>query len=254
MKLVFLGTGGGIGTDFGNFQSNMVLSTDSGKKLLIDCGTDIRFSLTQAGFLSQDIDAVYISHLHADHVGGLEWFGFQRKFMCQKEVPQLIIQEHLVKMLWNNSLSGGMRTLDEKEANLNDYFKVESVQDDQVFEWEGLQLNIVKTTHMFSNKKQMPSYGLDIRYKGKSYFITTDTRFTPDYFAPYYKNASIIFHDCETTKNPSGVHAHFTELTTLSPEIKAKLWLYHYNDGELPDALAQGFAGFVRCRQEFELS
>ena len=22
-----------------------------------------------------DIDAVYISHLHADHVGGLEWLG-----------------------------------------------------------------------------------------------------------------------------------------------------------------------------------
>lgn len=108
MKLLFLGAGSGIGTDFENFQSNMLLLTDSGKKLLIDCGTDIRFSLTKLGYHSQDIDAVYISHLHADHIGGIEWFAFQRKFASQpNQKPHLIIHEHLVDLLWNSSLSGG---------------------------------------------------------------------------------------------------------------------------------------------------
>ena len=84
MKLIFLGSASGLGRDATNFQSNMLLLTDSGKILLIDCGTDIRFSLSQANYLPQDVDAVYISHLHADHIGGIEWFAFQRKFISKK--------------------------------------------------------------------------------------------------------------------------------------------------------------------------
>ncbi|QMT61366.1 MBL fold metallo-hydrolase [Legionella sp. PC997] len=255
MKLLFLGAGSGIGTDFGNFQSNMLLLTDSGKKLLIDCGTDIRFSLTKAGYQSQDIDALYISHLHADHIGGIEWFAFQRKFASSpKGMPHLIIHEQLVDLLWNTSLSGGLKTLDDKEATLSDYFSVQAVRTGHPFNWEGLALNPVQTLHIYSNKELMPSYGLSISYKEKKYFITTDARFTPERFEPYYREATLIFHDCETLETPSGVHAHFKQLVTLDPEIKAKSWLYHYNDGPLPDAQSHGFLGFIRCGQEFDFN
>jgi hypothetical protein len=47
------------------------------------------------------------------------------------------------------------------------------------------------------------------------------------------------------------VHAHFSELRDLSPEIKAKMWLYHYQPGPKPDAVAEGFAGYVNVRQQF---
>jgi hypothetical protein len=47
------------------------------------------------------------------------------------------------------------------------------------------------------------------------------------------------------------VHAHYEELKELPAEIKQKMWLYHYSDGVLPDAQADGFAGFVKPRQEF---
>lgn len=254
MKLLFLGAGSGIGTDFENFQSNMLLLTDSGKKLLIDCGTDIRFSLTKAGYLPQDIDAVYISHLHADHIGGIEWFAFQRKFASSNGSPQLIIHKDLVHRLWEHSLSGGLRTLDDREAILSDYFVVNIVKDEHIFNWEGLKLNLVQTIHIYSNKKLMPSYGLAIGFKGKTFFITTDARFTPERFEKYYRDATLIFHDCETMETSSGVHSHFKQLDTLDPKIKAKIWLYHYNDGELPDAQSHGFAGFVRRGQEFDLT
>ncbi|KTD58433.1 metal-dependent hydrolase of the beta-lactamase superfamily transporter III [Legionella sainthelensi] len=253
MKLLFLGAGSGLGTDSKNFQSNMLLLTDKGKKLLIDCGTDIRFSLARARYISHDIDAVYISHLHADHIGGIEWLAFQRKFAVESEPPQLIIHEHLVDLLWSHSLSGGLKTLNEKEATLNDYFRVTTVNDGQVFQWEGLHFNLIKTVHIHSNRKLMPSYGLYIKYQDKNFFITTDTQFTPERFEKYYQEATLIFHDCETLEVPSGVHAHFSQLDTLAPEIKAKLWLYHYNDGKLPDAQFHGFLGFVQCGQIIEL-
>src|SRR5215813_8474415 len=72
MKLTFIGTGSAFTMD--NFQSNMLLE-DSGKRLLIDAGGDVRFALAKVGLGAKDIDALYISHLHADHIGGIEWLG-----------------------------------------------------------------------------------------------------------------------------------------------------------------------------------
>lgn len=253
MKLLFLGAASGLGSDPANFQSNMLLLSDNGKKLLIDCGTDIRFSLTHANYQSQDIDAVYISHLHADHIGGLEWFALQRKFALHSSKPELIIHEELAELLWEHSLSGGLKTLEAKDATLQDYFSVHTVADGQVYEWEGLKLILIKTIHVHSNGKLMPSYGLDIDYKGKNFFITTDTQFKPEHFETFYQKATLIFHDCETLTTPSGVHAHFNQLINLPPEIKDKMWLYHYNDGPLPDAKSQGFLGYARCGQIIEL-
>lgn len=254
MKLLFLGAGSGLGTDPDNFQSNMMLLADNGKKLLIDCGTDIRFSLNKANYQVEDIDAVYISHLHADHIGGLEWFALQQKFVCHKK-PDLIIHETLEQMLWEHSLSGGLKTLEGQDATLQDYFKVHTVADNQIYEWEGVQLNLIKTVHIHSNGELMPSYGLDMSYKSKNFFITADTQFIPEVFKPYYQKADLVFHDCETSRTPSGVHAHFNQLYSLSSEIKAKTWLYHYNDmdNKLPDAQAHGFLGFVHSGQIIDL-
>lgn len=253
MKLLFLGAASGLGTDPQNFQSNMLLLADNGKKLLIDCGTDIRFSLTHAKYVANDIDAVYISHLHADHIGGLEWFALQRKFALHSNKPALIIHEQLVQPLWEHSLSGGLKTLDDHDATLHDYFSVHIVADKEVYEWYGLQLSLIQTIHVHSNGELMPSYALDIRYKGKNFFITTDTQFTPEFLEKFYQAATIVFHDCETLPVPSGVHAHFNQLQSLPPEIKAKTWLYHYNDGQLPDAKSEGFLGFARCGQIIDL-
>ena len=68
MELRFAGVGSAFTTKE-YWQSNMIVSHD-GKNLLIDCGGDIRFSLAELNMSYKDIDAVYISHLHADHIGG----------------------------------------------------------------------------------------------------------------------------------------------------------------------------------------
>jgi ribonuclease BN (tRNA processing enzyme) len=84
MKIVFLGVGSAFTLpsrlkesnnaipktiDDCDWQSNVVVVSKSGKMLLIDCGGDIRFALWQQGLSYKDIDAVYVSHLHADHIG-----------------------------------------------------------------------------------------------------------------------------------------------------------------------------------------
>ncbi|KTD66307.1 MBL fold metallo-hydrolase [Legionella spiritensis] len=253
MKLLFLGSASGLSESVGNFQSNMVLMADSGKKLLIDCGTDIRFSLSAAKLCPDDIDAIYISHLHADHAGGLEWLGFNRKFKSQKSKPSLIIHHTLADPLWQHCLSGGMDTLKNEKATLASFFDVHALADGQEFAWEGAVLELVQTIHAFSDGHLIPSYGLLIRIKERQYFITADTQFNEHLLMPYYVESQLIFHDCETSDVPSGVHAHYEQLKSLSPAIKAKMWLYHYSDDKLPDAGKHGFCGFVKPRQLIDL-
>ena len=77
MKITFLGTGSAFTTK--NFQTNTIIERN-GKRLLIDAGSDIRFSLQNIGLNYLNIDAIYVTHLHADHVGGMEYLAFCNYF------------------------------------------------------------------------------------------------------------------------------------------------------------------------------
>ncbi len=251
MKLTFLGVASALSVGYKNFHSNMLLEAEDGKALLIDCGGDVRHALYELGYDPQIVSAVYLSHLHADHVGGMEWLGFAKFFIEQKKLPLYISSDQKTR-LWNNVLSGGMSTLEETDANLETFFKVADLADGQ-FEWNNVLCKLIKVPHTYSNYQLLPSYGLLIKCQQRKIFITTDTRFAPDVLMESYNDADIIFHDCETSAHLSLQHAHYNQLVTLPPEIKAKMWLYGYNSGALPDAIGDGFCGFVVRGQQFEV-
>ncbi len=254
MQLMFLGSGSAFWLKPDNFQSNILLTSKTGKRLLIDCGTDIRFSLAAAGLSYRDVDDIYISHLHADHVGGLEFMGFSSMFDRRCKQPGLYISESLGDELWTNCLAGGMSTINDKICNLSDYFSVHAVSETGGFVWEGVEFNLVATDHVMGREKSMISYGLFFTVGNKSIYLTTDTRFSPQRLGRYLEDADLILHDCETSPGASGVHARFEDLRGLPEAIRKKMWLYHYDDGPLPDPIKAGFCGFVRRGQVFELS
>lgn len=253
-KLTFLGAGSAFTTEPGNFQSNMLLETVTSKrKFLIDCGTDIRFSLGAKGLSCKDITDIYVSHLHADHIGGLEYMAFGTHFIPQHKKPKLIISKHFKAPLWDNSLKGGLDSLEGEIADLDTYFDVEAVGNKGKFEWEGIAFQLIQVVHIYTGFAFSYSFGLMFRSGGKTVFITTDTQFAPEQMKKFYSMADIIFHDCETAQFKSGVHAHYSQLKELPTDVKAKMWLYHYQPGPRPDAVADGFLGFVKAGQEFDL-
>jgi ribonuclease BN (tRNA processing enzyme) len=256
-RLTFLGTGSAFTVGAANWQSNMLIESEDGRRLLIDCGGDARLALAELGLQASDIDAVYISHLHSDHVGGLEWLGFSTFFAATASRPILFIEENKVARLWANSLSGSMAR--SGLATLADYFEVRPVPGDGSFEWEGQRFDLAGMLHCMDGAVPLISFGLRFETDSGRFMITSDTRFEPQRYAGLYAWEEIIFHDCETTYTedgtpaPSGIHAHYEELRTLPPELRAKMWLYHYQPGPRPDAEADGFRGFVAKGQTFGL-
>jgi ribonuclease BN (tRNA processing enzyme) len=249
VKLLFLGASAAFCLGENHFQSNMLIESDSGQKLLIDCGNDVRRSLHAQGYQHSDINAVYISHLHCDHTGGLEWLGFTKRFFDFQK-PALYISDDLTNLLWDTVLSGGMSSLESEQASLSTYFDIQKIQNNS-FVWEEYKFELIKTIHYISNNVIMPSYGLFISNDSHKIFLSTDTRFSPDSLQTIYNKSDLILQDCETSELSSGQHARFQELKTLEPETKKKMWLYDYNDGELPDAKREGFQGFIVPGQSF---
>ena len=252
-KITFLGSASAFYDDFDNYQSNILIERNN-KKLLIDCGTDIRFSLRDYGLKLTDITDLYVSHAHADHIGGMECLGFIKKFSPNQEKPNLFVSSLIAKDLWDRSLSGGMESIQGEIADLDTYFNVKKIKPNGSFMWEGIKFKLIQTIHIMNGYMFVPSFGLmfDMYNDGEitRIFFTSDTQHAPNQIMDFYKEADLIFQDCETSF-PSGVHAHYDELKTLPEDIKNKMWLYHFNKGKTQDPIADGFNGFVNCRQQF---
>ncbi|MBE9169017.1 MBL fold metallo-hydrolase [Pleurocapsales cyanobacterium LEGE 06147] len=252
IKLIFLGSGSAFTVGADNFQSNMLLIDEERNKLLIDCGSDIRFSLHEAGFSHLDITDIYISHLHSDHVGGLEYIGFSTKFDPRCNKPNLYLSKDLAAELWNNSLSGGMSSINDDIADLSTFFEVYQISRTSYFTWKKINFYLVKVIHINNGYYLMPSYGLLFETNGIKIFLTTDTQFCLERLGKYYESATIIFQDCETSEFPTAIHAHYEQLLKLPKKIRNKMWLYGYQPGPLPNAKKDGFCGFVKRGQTFE--
>lgn len=267
MKLSAVGTGSAF--TMKNWQSNFVI-THNNKHLMIDCGGDARFSLSEFGLGVADIDAVYISHAHADHIGGLEWLGFCTLFNPTLKRPTLFGEANFLRELWSKSLVGGMEGLEghkyiERNGDgvlLSTYFDVNPIVSNSSFTWEGIKFDIVQSVHIVCKYSLSNSFGLmwNDPDTNERVFLTTDCQFAPE--APmkaYYAECDHVIHDCETSPFRSGVHANYIDLRLLPNEIKNKMWLYHYQDNVIDafdewneKAIADGFRGFIKTGAVFE--
>jgi ribonuclease BN (tRNA processing enzyme) len=243
-QLIFIGTGNAFYDKKDNYQSNVIIIAPNGNKLLIDCGGDARRALNELNFTYQDITNLFISHLHADHIGGLEWLALARYFDPATENANLYCPDTIVESLWDNCLKGGLSCIDSTPS-LSSFFHVKPCPDKETFAWEGLKMTPVFAYHCPDGGDHMPCYSLLIESDNTTIFFTADSKFTPEYHRPFFQKADIIFHDCETAEVATGVHAHYNELKTLPIEIKKKMHLYHCKVRNPSDPSADGFFGYV---------
>jgi ribonuclease BN (tRNA processing enzyme) len=252
MKITFIGSGSAFTRK--NFQSNMLIESN-GTNLMIDAGRTAPEALSAIGKTFHDIDALYLSHAHNDHVGSVEELAFLRYFVpLNKPKVKLYGNEKMLDDIWNQSLKGGLSSIQGKICTLDTFFDVTRVPLNDSFNFNNVIFWPVQTIHIMNGYSIVPSYGLFFTaHSGKKVFLTTDTQFAPSQIMHFYQQADIIFQDCETSKFKSGVHAHFDELESLPISIKNKMWLYHYQDDNDRKAYESGFAGFIEKGQSFNL-
>jgi ribonuclease BN (tRNA processing enzyme) len=80
LDIRFVGTGGAFEVELGNSAAVVTLH---GKNYLIDCGHSVFPRLVKLGIADQ-IDGVFVTHLHDDHVGSLSSFVLYYSLVLQK--------------------------------------------------------------------------------------------------------------------------------------------------------------------------
>jgi ribonuclease BN (tRNA processing enzyme) len=88
MHLTVIGCGDAFGASSRLQTSFCVRSRAS--TFLIDCGATSLIGMRRLGINPNDIDTVFITHLHGDHFGGLPWLLIDAKYVSHRTRPLVV--------------------------------------------------------------------------------------------------------------------------------------------------------------------
>ena len=161
--------------------------------------------------------ALFITHAHLDHVGGMErlfgklWFGEQRG------ATRLLVPAALVPIL-HSRIGDYPGVLAEGGVNFWEAFRFVPCR--RGFWLEDLWFDVFPTRHHLHNT----SFGLALR---GSFVFTGDTRPIPEFLENWVGEGEWVAHDCGRFGNPS--HTGLDDLeASYSDALRRQLLLYHY--------------------------
>lgn len=221
----FLGVGNASAVELGSACA--VVEHGSMPLLMIDCGQEAMTAYLDT--YGEPPSAVFITHVHLDHVAGMErlfvdaFFNPARRGRVRLYVPVTVLP-HL-------------------QARVADYPGV--LAEGGANFWDAFQLVPVRTGfwherywfEVFAVRHHLPETAWGLRLPG-SFVYTGDTRPIPEVLARHADAGEFIAHDCALHGNPS--HSGIDDLEReYSPELLARLALYHYASADEAQALRE---------------
>jgi ribonuclease BN (tRNA processing enzyme) len=229
VKLYVLGVGD---TFTEKHVTHALLVEAEGFRLAIDCPDSYRRVLCaarQKAGPAHDanldlfgIDDVLVTHVHGDHMNGLEGVGYFKHF-AQKKPLRLHTIAPVKDALWGQRLVASMGTLWDGQR-----FASKSFAD--YFAWSEVSLERTTTIGPFTitartTRHHVPTSALVIEHDGRSIGISSDTAFDPGLIA-FLARADLVVH--ETNHGPA--HTAYADLLGVDPAVRAKMRLIHYPD------------------------
>jgi ribonuclease BN (tRNA processing enzyme) len=224
MKVTALGTGDAFSADR---YSSCLLVEDGATRVLVDCPHPIRKILkesTRARVDVGDIDAVILTHLHADHASGVEGFAWFCRFALQKRA-KIYAHAAVLEALWGQ-LKGSMSELLHVDDDNKPHHR-SRLEASDVFETVPLPAAITIGSIDVESRltiHHIPTTALCFASGGKSVGYSADTAFDPSLIA-WLCQRDVVIHETNW-----GAHTPYARLAALPAEQRAKMRLIHWPD------------------------
>jgi len=212
-----------------------IMVESGGKRVLIDCGPDLRQQLLEAGV--ERLDAVIVTHDHGDHVHGID----ELRPVSQAiggPVPLLGRAETLTRL---------KRRFDYAFAR-SEFYRPIVERRDIDGEW---QLGEARVCFVDQPHGNGTSLGIRFDEGGRSVAYAIDFHDLTDEMAELYQGVDIWIADC-LTRQPHPTHAHLGGVLGWARDLGVgRLYLTHMGNGldyrtlltELPDWAAPAHDG-----------
>jgi ribonuclease BN (tRNA processing enzyme) len=199
-----------------------------GWRLAIDCPDMYRSVLLDAAQRSKrplslsEIDHVLITHVHGDHMNGLEGVAFYKHFVEGKRV-NLVTSPEVRATIWDQRLKASMGSLWDgtvfRSMGFDDYFEHVPLDWSGAVDVGPFRIRARRTIH------HVPTSALYIEAAGRSLGYSSDTAFDPALIR-FLEPADLVIH--ETNFGPA--HTPYSALAALPVELRGKMRLVHYPD------------------------
>lgn len=219
MQIKFLGTG-----DMFSFEQdhNSAMIEHEDARLIIDFPESNSKVLHKLGIPLSDVRDVFITHLHDDHINGLQQLGYYAQVFGDHK-PTLYIHEQFVDPLWR-TLEPGMKYTVGGEKSLEDYFHIVPLQEGTPFTIGGITYEMTRTEHV----PGMISCGLLAR---GYFYYSGDATMDRDLLLDIDQDVKIILYECHMQDVTIGSHTSLGDIQALPESIQRKTLLMHYHDG-----------------------
>jgi len=202
MEITFLGTGSAFDEDHLN-NSSLLVSKKT--KLLLDCGGTTPFQLWKINKDPNFLDAVYISHSHADHYFDLPSL-FSRMWIDGRKKPLILICQRGLKKKIQQLVELGYKGF-MKKYNI----KIDFKEINRTIKFNDLNMSVALTEHSVDN------YAIKVESEGKTVCYSGDGMFTKQ-TEELYKDCDLLIHEAFLYDKIVDGHTYITGLVKMAEE------------------------------------
>jgi ribonuclease BN (tRNA processing enzyme) len=215
MRLKFLGSGDAFGS--GGRLNTCFLVDHGDASFLIDCGASAMISIRRFGVDPNRIGAIVLSHLHADHFGGLPVFILDAQLVSRRTQPLIIVGPQGLAA----RLDALMEAHFPGSSKVERKFPIELIELSTEIEIKVGPADLTVTGYTVAHPSGTPSLALRINCNGKIITYTGDTEWV-DGLLSAGRNADLLIAEAYYYERKVRFHLDYVTLREKLPLIGAK--------------------------------